>query len=192
MMTLHRYVVAWQRRTWAARLLLIEAVCWLGWARLLVLTLPFRWIVVLWGLHHQPLTAPLPTAWPTFSARQAVAQIRGAIQAVNRYTPWSSNCLAQALAANRMLHRRRLPSTLYLGVAKPADRPFAAHAWLRCGAQFVTGEAGRQQFTPVTCLGSRPHGSANGLRLLRDMEKIPTGAENKAVSPPPTPPHRAP
>ena len=190
MMSLHRYVIAWQRRTWTARLLLIEAVCWLGWARLLVLTLPFRWIVRLWGLHPQPL--PGNDAAPAPPATRTVHAVQDALAAVSRYTPWRSNCLAQALAANRMLHRRRLPSTLYLGVAKPADRPFAAHAWLRCGAQFVTGEAGRQQFTPVTCLGSRPHGSANGLRLLRDMEKIPTGAENKAVSPPPTPPHRAP
>lgn len=159
---------AWQRRTWDERQLLVEAFYWLGLARLLVLALPFHWLLAIWRLYHQPLTAP----WPTSQEHQAVEPLRGAIQAASRYTPWRSNCLAQALAANRMLQRRRLPSTLYIGVAKPVDQPLAAHAWLRCGEQFVTGEAGWQEFTPATCLGSRPHGSANGLRLLREWRNF--------------------
>lgn len=146
---------AWQRRTWGERQQVVEAFCWLGLARLLVLTLPFHWLLIVWRLQHQPLTAPLPTAWPTPPVYQAVEQIRGAIQTASRYTPWTSNCLAQALAANRMLQRRRLSSTLYLGVAKPAAHPLAAHAWLCCGEQFVTGEPGWQRYQVLAVFGKK-------------------------------------
>jgi hypothetical protein len=48
-----------------------------------------------------------------------------------------------------MLQRRRIPSTLYFGVAKDPDGNLKAHAWLRSGTQMVTGAAGRKQFTVV-------------------------------------------
>ncbi|MFN8488221.1 MAG: lasso peptide biosynthesis B2 protein [Caldilineaceae bacterium] len=141
---------AWQKRSWRERQLVVEAFCWLGLARLLVLTLPFHWLLLLLRLQRRPVQTRLGAP----VAHQPVEQIRRAVQAVSGYTPWTSNCLAQALAANRMLHRRRLPSILYIGVAKQHNQPLTAHAWLCCGERFVTGEAGWQQFTPITCLTS--------------------------------------
>lgn len=141
---------AWQRRSWGERCLLVEAICWLGLMRLLVLLLPFQWLLVLLRLQHRPLSTPLPAP----VAPQAVEPMQRAIQAASGYTPWTSNCLAQALAAHRMLYRRRLTSTLYIGVAKPVDQSLTAHAWLRCGEVFVTGEAGWRHFTPIARLES--------------------------------------
>ena len=138
---------AWQRHTWRERQLFLAAFCWLGLMRLLVLALPFQWLLS--GLRLRPC-AMQPQA--SCEMPPAVALIRCAVQSASGYTPWTSNCLAQALAAQRMLHRRRLPSTLYIGVAKPADQPLTAHAWLCCGEAFVTGEAGWRQFTPIACL----------------------------------------
>jgi hypothetical protein len=48
-----------------------------------------------------------------------------------------------------MLQRRRIPSTMYFGVAKDAAGQFMAHAWLRSGSQILTGSQGQQQFTVV-------------------------------------------
>lgn len=146
-MSLHRYAAAWQRRTWAARGLLIEAFFWLGWARLLVLSVPFRWIVVLWGLHAQPFSSAGGTPTPLAASRSQAVQ--HAIATISPYTPWHSNCLAQALAASALLRRRGLASTLYLGVAKDRTHRLQAHAWLSCGGELVTGEAGRQHYTTV-------------------------------------------
>lgn len=146
MMNLPRYVTAWQQRTWAERWLLVETLFWLGWARLLVLSLPFRWIVVLWGLHAQPLARADAASTPLASSRHAVAH---AIAAVSPHTPWHSNCLAQALAASALLRRRGLPSTLYLGVAKDRTQRLQAHAWLAYEAQLITGAAGQQYFTLI-------------------------------------------
>lgn len=93
MMSLHRYAAAWQRRTWATRLLLVEVFFWLGWARLLVLSVPFRWIVGLWGLHAQPLS--LDDGPPTPLAAPSSQPVQHTIAAVSPYTPWHSNCLVQ-------------------------------------------------------------------------------------------------
>lgn len=56
-----------------------------------------------------------------------VVLIGRAVQAASVYTPWRSNCLAQALAAHYMLRRRRLPCTLYIGVAKRPGQSLTAH-----------------------------------------------------------------
>jgi hypothetical protein len=67
-------------------------------------------------------------------------------------TPWHSACLVQALAGAALLRQRRLPAALYLGVAKAPRQPDAiiAHAWLRCGEVFLTGEAGHQTYAVLS------------------------------------------
>ncbi len=113
------------------KVLLLEAWITLGLARGMVLTLPFRWIV-------PRLRARLPDSAQV--SRQDEARAVGwALQAAGRYTPWNSNCLAQAIAGKRMLHRRRLPSTLFLGVRKGEEEEFEAHAWLDCDSVTLTG-----------------------------------------------------
>jgi hypothetical protein len=57
--------------------------------------------------------------------------------------------LVQALAAKWMLQHRRIPSTMYFGVAKDPTGQLLAHAWLRSGSEVLTGSEGRQRFTVV-------------------------------------------
>lgn len=147
--TVSSQYAAWQRRSWSERQLLVEAFCWLDLMRLLVLSVPFQWLLA--GLRP----CPVPTALAACNTHPSVLLIRHAVQSASGYTPWRSNCSAQALVAYWLLHRRRLPSLLYIGVAQPADQPFTAHAWLRCGELFIAGEAGWRQFTPITCLERR-------------------------------------
>ena len=78
-------------------------------------------------------------------------RIGWAVRTMSRRTPWNSNCLAQAIAAKRMLRRRGTACTLYLGLAKDAHDELAAHAWLRCGNRVLTGgRLSQRQYTVVS------------------------------------------
>lgn len=83
-----------------------------------------------------------------------LARLRYWLAILARRLPWDCACLVRALAAQRVLHRRGLPSTLYLGVAtgsssNPAGKGFEAHAWLRCGSCMLTGGRERPAFTEL-------------------------------------------
>jgi hypothetical protein len=58
-------------------------------------------------------------------------------------TPWESKCLVRAMTARKILDKKGIASTLYLGVGKKEDK-MIAHAWLRCGQMYVTGGDGSQ------------------------------------------------
>lgn len=59
-------------------------------------------------------------------------------------TPWESKCLVMALTARRILLKRNLHTTLYMGVKLEGDR-MIAHAWLRFGTMYVTGGDGERE-----------------------------------------------
>ena len=62
-----------------------------------------------------------------------------AIGAAAARIPWRSDCLLQAMAADRWLRRCGMQSEFFVGVAKDAGGKLKAHAWLRCGDAMVTG-----------------------------------------------------
>jgi hypothetical protein len=53
--------------------------------------------------------------------------------------PWRSDCVLQAMAADRWMRRHNLRPVFYLGVAKDARGNLRSHAWLRYGDTTVTG-----------------------------------------------------
>ena len=144
----------WRRRDWsrlrkcsgAERLLLAEAVLWLGLSRAATLTLPFRWTVRLFAL--QPEAEPLPD---NGRRNPAAVLVAWALRAAASRTPWQSTCLAQALAGARMLQRRKIACSIALGVARSAQTPesLEAHAWLSCGNEILTGAAGSDRYNVV-------------------------------------------
>ncbi len=64
-----------------------------------------------------------------------------AVDHICNRTPWESKCLVRALTAQKLLRRKRIHSTLYLGCGLKDDK-MVAHAWLRAGAFYVTGGNG--------------------------------------------------
>lgn len=74
-------------------------------------------------------------------------------QVCNR-TKWESKCLVRALTAQKLLSRKKIPSTLYLGVGYDEQHKMVAHAWLRCGQVYVTGGNG-SEYTKVDCFMSK-------------------------------------
>lgn len=136
----------WRRRTRAERLLLLEAFALLGVARLMVLAIPFKWLALSLGKSMHKAGPQADFADPNIAR-----MIGRAVRSAANNTPWESVCLPQAVACQWMLKRRRIPATLYLGVAKNAEKPelLAAHAWLRCGDVILTGAPGCKRFRVV-------------------------------------------
>lgn len=53
--------------------------------------------------------------------------------------PWRSDCLIQAMAAQKWLIRKNIPTRIVIGVDKTKGEGFLAHAWLRLGDTIITG-----------------------------------------------------
>ena len=68
------------------------------------------------------------------------------VNRVTGHTPWESKCLVRAMTARKILMKKGINTTLYLGVGTEDDK-MVAHAWLRCGALYVTGGNGSQYAT---------------------------------------------
>ena len=118
------------------RRLLLEALALLCWARFLIRVVPFRWIAPHLG---RPMAeSPVDVGE---AERRLSLHVAWAVQAVVRHVPLGFVCLPQAIAAKWMLRRRRLPSTLYLGLQRQEESKLTAHAWLRVGDKILTGRA---------------------------------------------------
>jgi hypothetical protein len=125
------------RRTAGERRLALEALCFLAWAKILVQVLPFSRLSTRLGKPQ------IETPYSITPRDRAIAvEVSWAIQAVARHLPLGFVCLPQAIAAQAMLRRRGLPTTLYFGVAfdQKKKNHLNSHAWLRSGDKIVTGE----------------------------------------------------
>ncbi|MFQ5349576.1 MAG: lasso peptide biosynthesis B2 protein [Thermoanaerobaculia bacterium] len=128
---------------WADRALLAEAALALAASRLAVLLVPFRWIAPRLGetMAHTPREDPADP--------ELLRRIGWSVSVASRNLPWTSRCLAEAIAGKMMLKRRGVPSTLYLGLAKQGEVDLEAHAWLRCGSRVLTGERVSEGYTVI-------------------------------------------
>jgi hypothetical protein len=117
------------------KLLLVEALLYLGLSRLALLVVPFRHIARRLGRQFPPEAVPPSTD----SASPGTRQVAWAVEIMARRTPWESACLAQAMAGKFMLRRRGVPSRLSLGMRKDASGKPTAHAWLQAGEATLLG-----------------------------------------------------
>ena len=125
------------------RRLVGEAALMLALARLIVLTVPFRFVAA-W-LRRAPET-------PTCDERLLRAVGR-AVTIAARNVPWNAVCLPQALAAKAMLARRGCGSAFHLGATLDPNGKLVAHAWLVAGGQVVVGAAGIAGMSPLGRFG---------------------------------------
>jgi hypothetical protein len=89
---------------------------------------------------------------PVAAAQLREAERLGAmVERVAARLPWRPTCLRQAIAVQRMLRRRGIPSRLHLGVTNPTEG--AAHAWVTVGGQPVVGGRGIERFVPLAAFG---------------------------------------
>lgn len=126
------------------KLLLLEAYLNLAWARFLKL-LPFAKLAPSLGKQMEETSSTLINA-----NKETLRSVSNAIHMMSKYTFWESQCLVKAIAAMKMLEKRGIESTLYLGTAKDEKGMLIAHAWLRSGPFYVSGSEGMEKFTVVS------------------------------------------
>ena len=130
------------------KFLFLQAFILLGLMRAAILISPFKRLTR--TLTHQKHIQTL-TALSTQEQKLAIL-VGKAINRAAKFTPWESTCLAQALAAWKMLKKRNIPGAFFLGVCKDMETKaeMKAHAWSQCGETILTGAKGYEMFTIVS------------------------------------------
>ncbi len=74
------------------------------------------------------------------------------IPMVAKNVPWEATCFVQAIAGRLMLNRRKINSTIYIGVKQSAREKgeILGHAWLRSGNIIITGRKGFEDYKVIT------------------------------------------
>ena len=116
------------------RWVLMEARLYLLGARLAIRLLPFRRMV---PFFERPAARPEQTG----AARaQSIKDVRWAIWTATRHQRERVVCFPRAIAAQAMLRRRGVSTTLYYGAASKADKGLSAHVWVQDGETDVVGK----------------------------------------------------
>ena len=170
-------VATFLRLPWRDRGLLAEATGWLLVARLALLLVPFRRLA--------PWLGRAMSESPKVSRRgdELSARVGWAVRTASRRTPWQTKCFAEAIAGKAMLKRRRVDSTLYLGLRKDDVGELQAHAWLRCGGRVITGGRTSGGFTVVATFAEelpRTGGSAPSTRHRHGTHGTDRGRPDRA------------
>lgn len=126
----------------------VEAYFYLALARVLKL-LPFAKVAPSLGEHMRetPYTS-------TMEQDLIHRKVSKAVHAMSRITWWESQCMVKAVAAMKMLQRRGIASTLYLGSGRDETGKMIAHAWLRSGSYYVTGNERLERYAVVAVFGN--------------------------------------
>ena len=131
--------------------LFFEAYFFVGIMRAAILAVSFKRLTR--SLEHQK--SGLEISPLDYKEIQTALSVGKAIRMASANTPWESTCLAQSLAARRMLQRRDIPGVFYLGVAKNEEgrEKMKAHSWSQCGDVIITGGDGYEDFTVLSVFG---------------------------------------
>ena len=124
------------------KLLFTEAFFLTGIMRYKILHIPFDKLKTRLGKYNQESKEDISQ-----DEYKVVMKIRNAVVNTSKYTPWESLCLVQSMTVQKMLNKRNISTTLYLGVNKDKNNEMKAHSWIRCGKVFVTGGDGRTYAT---------------------------------------------
>lgn len=119
------------------KILFTEAFILTGINRYKILHVPFRKLKIGLGEHNKESSSQVSR-----EEYKVVRKVQNAVVNTSRYTPWESLCLVQSMTVQKMLTRRNISSTLYLGVNKDSNNEMRAHSWIRCGQIYVTGGNG--------------------------------------------------
>jgi len=116
------------------------AIAYLSFSQILITFVPFRIYYKFFADRHIRPDAD--------ATEEKILVVRKALLRGIKRLPWKAKCLAQALAGKLLLRKLGLSGTIYLGVRKDTGK-LEAHAWLKCGNQFISGKEGYKKFTVV-------------------------------------------
>lgn len=129
----------WSMERWA---LFFEAVVFLALALLMIRWAPIRMVMKSASLGRAGDLSP-------GAEMRAIDQARWAVSCAAHRLPWRPVCFPRGLAAQWMLRRRGIGSTLHHGVARNATKALVAHVWVTHRDENVIGSAAARDFTVV-------------------------------------------
>ena len=110
----------------------ITVYLYVAFYRLCILLVPMSRIEKMMGIRGEESTAEENVE------NMKLAKLVGFhVNRVTEHLPLKRKCFVRALTARRILMKKGVNSTLYMGVGLENGK-MIAHAWLRCGLLFVT------------------------------------------------------
>jgi hypothetical protein len=129
---------SWRRRI-AFRLDTFEAIAYVLAAQCALKVFPFQRLT--WFFERRAKQPELTGE----ARRQSREEVRKAIVRVWFHSPIHTTCLHRAIAAQAMLRRRGVSTTLYYGAATLPERGLTAHAWVQDDKEGVMGHLTAQR-----------------------------------------------
>lgn len=117
--------------------LIVEALFYTGIFRFIILVVPMKKIKKYLGEYNKEEVIGMDINNEINIIE--IEKIKWAIENVAKHTFWESKCLVQAMTGQKMLNKRKMISTLYLGIKFNENDEMKAHSWLRSGRYIVTG-----------------------------------------------------
>jgi hypothetical protein len=114
------------------------------YAFILVRIIPLRWFSSLLGELNYEINVELNE-----EQKLVIQQFQKNIRRWKRRLPWKVKCFEEAIAGKKVLNKFGIKTSLFLGVAKGSEKNLTAHAWLKSGSIFVTGEKGYKKYSIV-------------------------------------------
>lgn len=126
------------------RKILNRTLIWLICAFVLVRFIPLRWFNLFLGEFKNQTEVTLND-----KQIQVINGFRISLRRLKKYLPWKVKCFDEAIAGKKVLNKYEIKTTLFLGVTKEGEQNLKAHAWLKSGSIFVTGEKGYKRYAIV-------------------------------------------
>ena len=114
---------------------MLEALYWLIIYTIQIYVMPFRWWQDRIGLKMQPWKEEALSP----GQMQEIGLVRRAVFRAKKALLGTPKCFALSLTLKKMLQKRGIDSTLFLGVRKGEHQTLVAHAWLKSGDLTVYG-----------------------------------------------------
>jgi len=83
-------------------------------------------------------------------SKEKAILIAKVVNGLARRTPWKSTCLVKALAANKMLHKRKIDHKIHFGVASTLNNQFEAHSWVSVEDEVLIGGGNLEGFHEIS------------------------------------------
>lgn len=139
------------RLSLSTKFALFEAAIFLALAQFLTKRVPYS----LWSTSLGPINPAHHDGRSPFES-ETLQTVIWVVHSMARYLPWTAVCLPRAMVAKWMLARRKIPSTLILGVRRPLtaqSKESQLHACLSVGNRMVTGGDVADQFKVIARFG---------------------------------------
>ena len=134
-------IVKFKKAPEVEKLLFFEAMQITLVTKLLLAILPFQKYSQKLGIPHKETKSD-----PSLQALLVIDSVHKTIRRCSIYLPFKENCLIDAIVAKKMLKKRNIGSTIYLGAALLNKTRLIAHAWLRSGSVIITGKKEMEKY----------------------------------------------